>query len=211
MGCFKSEVAHTEPITTDRAHVKRRRGVCVCVCRGWAWERWRSPCGVVPLSSFLHTGNAKWTKLGQISSDGRNPTGRVYAEEEERGREGEGARGAERRGGKKNKLANTPRKTTNGAALSRDADVPPLLSTLSLVALTLEPLPTPIKHLKAFMFPVPQINNIQHPPPTPHPTDYDRGKIFDLRWGSGGVGALYHLATFISTRGGNEPRWGDGW
>lgn len=30
---------------------------------------------LMPLSSFLHTGNAKCTKLGQISSDGRNPTG----------------------------------------------------------------------------------------------------------------------------------------
>lgn len=47
---------------------------------------------------------------------------------------------------------------------SYDADTQALLNTLSLVALTFEPRPTPIKHLKAFMFPLPQINNIQHPP-----------------------------------------------
>lgn len=68
----------------------------------------------------------------------------------------------ERGGGKKNPLLNTALKTTNRATLMT-LTPPALLYTLSLVALTLEPRPTPIKHLKAFMFPLPQINNIQHP------------------------------------------------
>ena len=105
---------------------------------------------------------------------------------------------------------------------SYDADTQALLNTLSLVALTFEPRPTPIKHLKAFMFPLPQINNIQHPPPPPPPPPHKPrkapsfppppltptptpppppprlwlGQIFDL-----GEEALDHLATFISTGG----------
>lgn len=51
---------------------------------------------------------------------------------------------------------------THQQCRSHDADTP-VLNTLSLVALTLEPCPTPIKHLKAFTFPLPQINNIQPP------------------------------------------------
>lgn len=65
-------------------------------------------------------------------------------------------------GGGMHAHTNMPMKT-HQQSRSYDADTQALLNTLSLVALTLEPCPTPIKHLKAFMFPLPQINNIQHP------------------------------------------------
>lgn len=82
---------------------------------------------------------------------------------------------------------------------SYDADTQALLNTLSLVALTLEPCPTPIKHLKAFMFPLPQINNIQHPP-----------IMTGANIWSGGGSTRSSCYVYQLERG-NEPRWGDWW
>lgn len=61
------------------------------------------------------------------------------------------------------KKAHTNEDGNHQRSRSYDADTQAHLNTSSLAALTLEPCPTPIKHLKAFVLTLPQINNIPHP------------------------------------------------
>lgn len=108
--------------------------------------------------------------------------------------------GGERGGGRRKKKKKHKHADENHQqSRSYDADTQALLNTLSLVALTFEPRPTPIKHFKAFMFPLPQINNIQHPP-----------IMTGANIWSGGGSTRSSCYVYQHGRG-NEPRRGDWW